>query len=76
VTPWATGFIVIIASDAHYQIQMPQEEEPQSTNAQNLNHIQATRWTRSNTVAGHIAQNKLDTHTDTCCAGANWSLME
>jgi hypothetical protein len=31
---------------------------------------------KSNTMAGHIAQNKLDTHADTCCAGANWSLME
>jgi hypothetical protein len=30
---------------------------------------------KSNTVEGHIAQNN-DTHADTCCAGANWSLME
>lgn len=31
---------------------------------------------KNNTVAGHIAQNELDTHADTCCAGANWTLME
>jgi hypothetical protein len=31
---------------------------------------------KNNTVAGHIARNELDTHADTCCAGANWSLME
>jgi hypothetical protein len=31
---------------------------------------------KNNTVAGHIAWNELDTHADTCCAGANWSLME
>jgi hypothetical protein len=31
---------------------------------------------KNNTVAGHIAQNELDTHADTCCAGANWSLIE
>jgi hypothetical protein len=31
---------------------------------------------KNNTVAGHIALNELDTHADTCCAGANWSLME
>jgi hypothetical protein len=32
---------------------------------------------KNNTVAGrHVAQNELDTHADTCCAGANWSLME
>jgi hypothetical protein len=28
------------------------------------------------TTAGHIAQNEMDTHADTCCAGTNWSLME
>jgi hypothetical protein len=43
LTPLASGFIVIIASAAHYQIQAPQEEEPQSTNMPNLNHIQAMR---------------------------------
>ena len=26
--------------------------------------------------AGHIAWNELDTHADTCCAGANWALLE
>jgi hypothetical protein len=31
---------------------------------------------KNNTMAGHIARNELDTHADTCCAGANWSLME
>jgi hypothetical protein len=31
---------------------------------------------KNNTVAGHIARNELDTHADTCCAGANWSFME
>jgi hypothetical protein len=28
------------------------------------------------TTVGHIANNELDTHADTCCAGANWSRME
>ena len=28
------------------------------------------------TTEGHIARNELDTHADTCCAGANWALME
>jgi hypothetical protein len=31
---------------------------------------------KNNTLAGHIAWNELDTHADTCCAGANWSLIE
>jgi hypothetical protein len=31
---------------------------------------------QNNTTAGHIAQNELNNHADTCCAGANWSLME
>jgi hypothetical protein len=31
---------------------------------------------KNDTMAGHIARDELDTHTDTCCAGANWSLME
>jgi hypothetical protein len=26
--------------------------------------------------AGVVARNELDTHADTCCAGANWKLME
>jgi hypothetical protein len=30
----------------------------------------------NNTVVGHIARNELDTHADTCYAGANWSLVE
>jgi hypothetical protein len=25
---------------------------------------------------GHTARNELDTHANTCCAGANWSLLE
>jgi Reverse transcriptase (RNA-dependent DNA polymerase) len=28
------------------------------------------------TTEGHIALNELDTHADTCCAGANWALLE
>jgi hypothetical protein len=31
---------------------------------------------RNPTTEGHIAQNEMDTHADTCCAGANWSLLE
>ena len=31
---------------------------------------------RNLTTEGHIAQNEMDTHADTCCAGANWSLLE
>ncbi len=27
------------------------------------------------TVAGMIGRNKMDTHADTCCAGANWRLL-
>jgi hypothetical protein len=27
-------------------------------------------------TAGFMANNELDTHADTSCAGANWSLME
>ena len=28
------------------------------------------------TTASHVACNELDMHADTCCAGANWALME
>jgi hypothetical protein len=28
------------------------------------------------TITGAVARNELDTHADTCCAGANWKLME
>ena len=28
------------------------------------------------TSPGVIARNEMDTHADTCCAGANWKLME
>jgi len=28
------------------------------------------------TTAGVVARNELDTHADTCCAGANWKFME
>jgi len=31
---------------------------------------------RNQTKEGHIARNEMDTHADTCCTGANWSLME
>jgi hypothetical protein len=27
------------------------------------------------TVLGTIGRNEMDTHTDTCCAGANWRLL-
>ena len=27
------------------------------------------------TTPGHIARNELDSHADTCCAGANWTTM-
>ncbi len=28
------------------------------------------------TIDGTVARNEADTHADTCCAGANWKLME
>ena len=28
------------------------------------------------THIGHLLRNEMDTHADTSCAGANWSLME
>ena len=28
------------------------------------------------TKPGTVARNEMDTHADTCCAGANWVLME
>jgi hypothetical protein len=31
---------------------------------------------QNQTTPGHIAKNELDTHADTCCAGANWSPLE
>ena len=43
-------------------------------------YLKSTRCTASHTVTqpspGTIGRNELDTHTDTCCAGANWKLME
>ena len=30
----------------------------------------------NDTEPGFVARNEMDTHADTCCAGANWSLME
>jgi hypothetical protein len=27
-------------------------------------------------VTGTIGRNKMDTHADTCCAGANWQLLD
>ena len=37
----------------------------------------AKRYTGDNnkTVQGHIARNKMDTHVDTYCSGANWTPM-
>ena len=32
--------------------------------------------TATQTSPGTIGRNELDTHADTCCAGANWKLME
>ena len=31
---------------------------------------------RNQTSEGNIARNEMDTHANTCCARANWSLME
>jgi len=31
---------------------------------------------QNKTTPGHIARNEMDTHADTCCAGANWRVME
>jgi hypothetical protein len=28
------------------------------------------------TQPGHVSKNEMDTHADTCCAGANWALMD
>jgi hypothetical protein len=28
------------------------------------------------TVMGTISRNEMDTHADTCCAGANWQLLD
>jgi hypothetical protein len=28
------------------------------------------------TQSGHVSRNEMETHADTCCAGANWTLMD
>jgi len=43
--------------------------------------VSEVSWSRGDviphaTVAGVVARNEMDTHADTCCAGANWVLME
>ncbi len=30
----------------------------------------------NDTVTGTSGKNEMDTHADTCCAGANWSLLD
>jgi hypothetical protein len=30
----------------------------------------------NDTVMGTIGRNEMDTHADTCCAGANWQLLD
>ena len=30
----------------------------------------------NDTSPGHLSYNEMDTHADTCCAGANWALLE
>jgi hypothetical protein len=30
----------------------------------------------NDTVTGTIGRNEMDTHADTCCAGANWQLLD
>jgi hypothetical protein len=30
----------------------------------------------NDTVTGTIGRNEMDTHADTCCAGANWRLLD
>jgi hypothetical protein len=30
----------------------------------------------NDTVTGTIGRNEMDTHADTCCAGANWHLFD
>jgi hypothetical protein len=30
----------------------------------------------NDTVTGTIGRSKMDTHADTCCAGANWQLLD
>jgi hypothetical protein len=83
----ATGFI-IIASAAHpyYKIQTLQEEKNLNQQTRRIliiskQHVrcaqsQSMDEIQNDTNAGHITQNELNTHADTCCAGANWSLME
>ena len=41
-----------------------------------LGKSQSQPYIKHITNAGHIAQNELDTHADTSCAGVNWALLE
>ena len=36
----------------------------------------SAQYVKDPTTVGHIAYNELDTHADTCCAGANWTILE
>ena len=36
----------------------------------------SAQYVTESTTVGHIARNELDTHADTCCAGANWTILD
>ena len=36
----------------------------------------SAQYVTDTTTVGHVACNELDTHADTCCTGANWTILE
>ena len=40
-----------------------------------IGNLRRDSWDNNKTVQGHIARNEMNTHTDTCCTGSNWTPM-
>jgi hypothetical protein len=85
MTPRATGYLCF-TSAAHPHLQMDTLQKNSCKYTVSFHFYFSRRYVGrtsthakdigNQTTIGHIANNELDTHADTCCAGANWSLME
>jgi hypothetical protein len=85
LTPWTTGFAYDTSASSHPHSCMKTSQkicaDAQSCTISIISkrHVGRTSHlqdVKHQTSVGFIAKNnELDTHTDTCCAGANWRLL-
>ncbi len=82
-----TCFICELVKKVKEMVNMFVQPHPNFHGRNRSVHVMSKRWVKeskclygesvpNDTVPGAISRNKMDTHAETCCPGANWQLLD